>query len=183
MGFKVTKYKHDKKIRSEIKRIYDSAFPAEEKAPFFLIMRKAKMRKAEFLTAYEDGEFVGFAYMVYYKDMAYLFYLAIDENKRGRGYGKKLIEAIKVRYAGKRIFLAREQLDKSAENYEQRVSRRNFYLRCGFSDLPCYIKEATVIYDAMGIGGNISVKDYDELITSWAGKMLRKIIDMRVIEK
>lgn len=180
---KVRKYKHDKEIRQKIKIIYENAFPADEKAPFFLIMRKVKQKKAEILTAYDNGELVGFAYMVYYGNLAYLFYLAIDENKRGMGYGRKLIEAIKVRYTGKRLFLAREQLDKSAENYVQRVSRRNFYIKCGFSDLPCHIKEATVIYDVMGIGGNVSAKEYDMLITSWAGRFLRKFVDMRIIEK
>ncbi|MCM1133069.1 MAG: GNAT family N-acetyltransferase [Ruminococcus flavefaciens] len=183
MGFRVRKYKNDRKIRREIKRIYESAFPADEKAPFFLIMRKAELKRAEFLVAYENGEVIGFAYTVCHRDMAYLFYLAVDENKRGRGYGRKIIEAVKVRYAGKRIFLAREQLEKSAPNYSQRVSRRNFYLKCGFRDLPCCIKEASVVYDVMGIGGRISAKDYDELITFWAGKFLRKIVDMRVIEK
>ncbi len=183
MSFKVKKYKPDREIRHEIKRIYESAFPDEEKAPFFLIMHKVKTKKAEILTAYENGEFVGFAYMVCYRDLVYLFYLAVDENKRGRGYGRKIIEAVKVRYVGKRVFLAREQIDKSAENYEQRVSRRDFYIKCGFHDLPCCIKEASVIYDVMGIGGNVSAKEYDALITSWAGKILRKIVDMRIIEK
>lgn len=183
MSFKVRKYRHDKEIRREIKRIYESAFPDDEKAPFFIIMHKERTKKAEILTAYENDEFVGFAYMVCYKNLAYLFYLAVDENKRGKGYGRKLIEAVKIRYSGKRIFLAREQLDESAENYAQRVSRRDFYVKCGFRDLPCCIKEASVIYDVMGIGGNVSAREYDALITSWAGKILRKIVDMRIIEK
>lgn len=180
---KVKKYRHDREIRQKIKSIYENAFPNDEKAPFFLIMRKVKQRKAEILTAYENGELIGFAYMVCHGNLAYLFYLAIDENRRGMGYGRKLIEAVKVRYAGKRLFLAREQLDKSAENYAQRVSRRNFYVKCGFNDLPCHIKEASVIYDVMGIGGNVSAKEYDTLITSWAGRLLRKFVDMRIIEK
>lgn len=183
MSFKVKKYKPDCKIRCEIKRIYESAFPDDEKAPFFLIMHKVRTKKAEILAAYVDGEFIGFAYTVCYGDLAYLFYLAVDESKRGRGYGRKIIEAVKVRYSGRRIFLAREQLDESAENYSQRVSRRNFYVKCGFSDLPCCIKEATVVYDVMGIGGNVSAKEYDALITSWAGKILKKTVDMRIIEK
>ena len=81
-----------------------------------------------------------------------------------------------------RIFLAREQLDKSAENYAQRVSRRNFYLRCGFEDLPCCIKEGSVVYDVMGIGGIVTAEEYHKLIKPWAGFLL-KIVDMRIIEK
>lgn len=180
---KVRNYKHDREIRRKIKIIYENAFPDDEKAPFSLIMRRVKQKKAEILAAYDNGELIGFAYTVCRGNLAYLFYLAVDEKKRGIGYGRKIVEAVKVRYAGKRLFLAREQLDKSAENYAQRISRRNFYIKCGFSDLPCCIKEASVIYDVMGIGGNISAKEYDALITSWAGRIMRKFVDMRIIEK
>lgn len=169
--------------RKMLKKLYLEAFPAEERAPFFMIMSKAKKGRAEMLTAHDGNEFVGFVYMVCYKDMAYLFYLAVDKDKRGMGYGRKIVEAVKSRYRGRRIFLARERIEKSAENYEQRVSRRNFYIRCGFRDLPCHIKEAAVIYDVMGIGGRVSADEYEELITSWSGKMMRMLVDMRIIEK
>lgn len=166
-----------------LKKLYLDSFPAEERAPFFMIMSKAKKGRAEMLTAHDGNEFVGFAYMVCYRDLAYLFYLAVDKDKRGMGYGRKIVDAVKSRYRGRRIFLAREQIDKSAENYEQRVSRRNFYIRCGFKDLPCHIKEASVIYDVMGIGGRVSADEYEALITSWAGKLMRLLVDMRIIEK
>lgn len=175
------KYTSDE--HKKLKKLYIDAFPAEERAPFFLIMSKAKKGRAEMLTAHDGNEFVGFAYMVCYKDLAYLFYLAVDKDKRGMGYGRKIVEAVKSRYRGRRIFLAREQIDKSAENYEQRVSRRNFYIRCGFKDLPCHIKEASVIYDVMGIGGKVSADEYEALITAWAGKLIRLLVDMRIIEK
>lgn len=133
------------------------------------------------LAAYDNDEFIGFAYMICYDDPAYIFYLAVDKAKRGHGYGGQIIEALKAMYKGKRIFLAREQLDESADNYAQRVSRHDFYLRCGFEDLQCHIKEASVIYDVMGIGGNVTPDEYDALITSWLGKLLRKFVDMRLI--
>lgn len=170
----------DKKM---IKKLYISAFPAEERAPFFMVAAKAKKGRAELLTARENGRFAGMVYMVCNEKLAYLFYLAVDESQRGKGIGGEIINALKERYKGRRIFLAREQLDKSAENYSQRVSRRNFYLRCGFEDLPCLIKEGPVIYDAMGIGGNVSAAEYDELIVKWCGKLMRRIIDMRIIER
>ncbi len=173
----------NKSIRKKLKKLYITAFPAEERAPFFLIMSRAKKGKAKMLAAYDGEKFIGFAYMVCYKDLAYLFYLAVEESKRGMGYGGKILSAVKEKYSGSRIFLAREQLDKNADNYSQRVNRHEFYLHNGFKDLPCQIKEANVIYDVMGIGGSVSADEYDILITSWAGKFLRKIIDMRIIEK
>ncbi len=170
----------DKKI---MKKLYVSAFPVEERAPFFMVVSKAKKGSAELLTARKNGSFAGMVYMVCNEKLAYIFYLAVDEAQRGKGIGGEIIKALKERYKGRRIFLAREQLEESAENYSQRLSRRNFYLRCGFEDLPCSIKEGPVTYDVMGIGGNVSAAEYDELITGWCGKFLKKIIDMKIIER
>ncbi len=180
---RVTLEKYEKRDLKKLKRLYLNAFPAEERAPFFLLMLKARQGRAEMLTAKINGKFVGFAYMVCHGDLAYLFYLAVADKLRGKGIGGKIIGAVKERYRGRRIFLARERLDKNTGNYAQRVSRREFYLRCGFRDLPCMIKEASVIYDVMGIGGTVSAKDYDRLISSWSGRLLRKIVDMKIIEK
>lgn len=180
MGIKLEKY--DKKYRKKLKKLYLTSFPAEERAPFFLMLHKTKKGRSDMIIATENGEFAGFVYMVCHLDMAYIFYLAIDESKRGKGLGGAVLEALKSKYCGKRIFLAREQLDSSSKNYAQRVSRRNFYCRCGFEDMPCKIKEGAVVYDVMGIGGKITSGDYDQLIKMWAGKMLLKIVDMKLIE-
>ena len=173
----------NKKVQKKIKKLYLTAFPAEERVPFFLIMSKTRRGKGEMLAAYDGEEFVGFAYMVCYKDLAYIFYFAVEESNRGKGYGGKILKAVKEKYSGSRIFLAREQLDESAGNYAQRVRRHNFYLNNGFTDLPCQIKEASVIYDVMGIGGTVSAEEYEALVTPWAGRLLRNIIDMKIIEK
>lgn len=178
----ITLEKYDKSDRKQLKRLYLSAFPFEERCPYFIMMNREKKEKSEMLVARDNGEFIGFAYMVCNEKLAYIFYLAVEESNRGRGYGKKIIAALKEKYRGRRLFLAREQLDKSAENYEQRVNRHNFYLKCGFEDLPCCIKEGPVVYDVMGIGGNVTAEEYHSLIKDWAGIML-KIVDMKIIEK
>lgn len=171
--------KSDKKW---LKSLYVRSFPSEERVPFFIMMNKVKRSTADMLIACENGEAVGFVYMVCNKKLAYIFYLAVDDLKRGKGYGTEIIDALRKKYKGKRLFLAREQLDKSAENYAQRVNRRSFYLKCGFEDLPCCIKEGAVVYDVMGIGGKVTPEEYHDLIKSWAGLLL-KIVDMKIIEK
>lgn len=167
----------------KIKRLYRKSFPPEERIPFFILKRKAKHQKAHMLAAKQNGAFVGFVYLVCHFDMAYLFFLAISPEKRGMGCGSKILKALKKQYVGKRIFLAREPLDEKADNYEQRVKRHSFYLRNGFEDLPCKIKEAGVVYDAMGIGGEISAEEYDSLISAWSGDWIRKFIDMEFIDE
>lgn len=178
----LTLEKYDKSDKKQLKRLYLTAFPSEERCPFFIMMNREKRGKSEMLIARDKGRFIGFAYMVCDEKLAYLFYLAVDDSERGKGYGTEIIEALKEKYKGRRLFLAREQLDKSAENYEQRVNRHNFYLHCGFEDLSCCIKEGPVVYDVMGIGGNVTAEEYHSLIKDWAGILL-KIVDMKIIEK
>lgn len=165
-----------------IKPLYISAFPAEERPPFFILKGKAKKGKGDIIAVYDGHIFVGFASLICYLDMAYLFFLAVCEDKRGRGYGSVILDELKKKYDGKRLFLAREMLDENSENYGERVKRHSFYIKNGFIDLPIKIKESTVVYDVMGIGGSIGAKEYDELISSWSGKLLKRIIDMRIIE-
>ncbi len=166
----------------KIKRLYKTAFPREERAPFFFIKRKAKAEKADMLVAKDGDEFVGFLYLVRYLDMVYLFYFAIDDSKRGMGYGSRLLKLLQDSYPGKRIFLAREQLDVNAANYAQRVKRHEFYLHSGFTDFSCKIKEASVIYDVMGIGKDVLAEEYDALILNWCGKRYKSLMDMHIIE-
>ena len=182
MVITIKSFKKGKKMEKRLKNLYNSAFPADERAPFHLMISRLRKGRAEMLAAFDGEEFIGFAYTVCYEDLVYLFYLAIEEDKRGSGYGSLIIKGIKKKYQGKRIFLAREQLDISAQNYPQRISRHRFYLRNGFKDLPLYIKEASVVYDVMSIGGNILPEEYNHLIKFWSGRLLNSFLDMSMIE-
>lgn len=153
------------------RRLYLTAFPQEERAPWWLLKRRASQHRAEALEALDDGKFAGLAYVVTLDDMAYLFYLAVAEEQRGQGTGGRIIAALRERYPDKRLFLAREQLDPAAENYPQRESRHQFYLNNGFEDWGTLIKEGPVTYDVMGIGKSVTPPEYKALMTSWTGKL------------
>lgn len=165
----------------EMKHLYRTAFPEEEQAPWWIIKRRAGQGRAEMLAAMDGGEFAGMAYVVTLGDMAYLFYLAVEENRRGQGTGTQILTALKEKYTGKRLFLAREQLDQSAENYAQRESRHRFYLSNGFADWDRTIKEGPVTYDVMGIGKVVDPPEYKALIDSWTGWLMRRLVNAYMI--
>ena len=164
----------------DFKRLFYSAFPPEERPPYFFMKWKAKRGKAELLIARENEKFVGFIYLINHLDMVYLFFFAVDEHIRGGGYGSRILQLLKDRKPGKRIFLAREPLDDSSDNAEQRRKRWEFYKKNGFEDLPIKIIEQNYVFDAMGIGGSISAEEYGALITTWCGKLIRRMMGMRV---
>ena len=173
----------DRNSYPRMKMLYSEAFPAIERAPFWLLCRRAKQGRAEFWELMDSNIWVGMAYVVRYQDLAYLFYLAVDSKARGKGYGTRAIEALKKHYLGCRLFLALETLEREAENYEQRLKRHVFYEKCGLTDLHYHIKEASVVYAVMSTGGIVWPEEYKAMIDQYLGWPLRWLIDMSIIEK
>lgn len=166
-----------------IRQLYKQAFPAAERAPFFLLKRRAAQGRADCWSLTEGSQWVGMAYVLRRQDLAYLFYFAIDGSSRGQGYGTKAIEALLEQYAGCRFFLALETLDEHAENYADRLRRHCFYLRRGLTDRPYRIKEASVTYDMMGTGGSVAPEEYKSLVDAWLGRPWKWLIDTGMTAK
>lgn len=166
----------------KMKELYKKAFPANERAPYFVLSAKAKKANVDFWGIYSDNKWAGLMYVVNEAELSYIFYFAVSETERGKGCGSGALQAAKEKYAGQKIFLAIEQPEKEAENYSQRVKRKQFYERNGFKDLNLKLKEASVTYDLLGIGGTVEAKEYESLISRYLGKLLSRLITMRIIE-
>ncbi|MFR5797252.1 MAG: GNAT family N-acetyltransferase [Oscillospiraceae bacterium] len=166
----------------KIKELYKKAFPVNERAPFFVLSSKAKKPNVDFWGIYSDKKWAGLMYVVNEADLSYIFYFAVSETERGKGCGSGALQAAKDKYAGQKIFLSIEQLDEEAENYDQRVKRKQFYERNGFKDLNLKLKEASVTYDLLGIGGTVDAKEYERLMGKYLGKLLSKLITMKIIK-
>lgn len=171
--------KAEKRDFKLVKPLFISAFPKEERPPFFMMKRGVKKANGDLLIVRDGEKFVGFAYLMAGKRAAYLFFLAISDDCRNKGYGSEVLAGLKEAYPDKSIFLAREMLDESAENYTDRVRRHGFYLRNGFIDLVVKIKEGSVIYDVMGTGA-VEPSDYEEIMRTWCGKLYCKLVDLRM---
>ena len=173
------------KSSEDLEQIYDlymKAFPEDERVPWPFFIKRASKNYVDFWTIRTEKEWVGFAYLIKDQALAYLFYLAVAPELRGRGFGHKIIAALKEHYQDRTFFLAREMLDPAAENYEERVKRHQFYLSCGLKDLPGHIKEYTVVYDIMGSGGPVEAKKYKKLMDRYAGPIGRWTVERRILE-
>ena len=166
----------------EIKAIYMGAFPPDERAPFRLLRKRAEQGRGDFWIISEEGKNIGLAYLVTYKDLAYLFYYAIDKLYRGKGYGTKALKAIIEKYKNYRLFLALEDWKEESKNKEQRIKRHNFYLNCGLHDLPYKLKEATVIFSIMGTGNAVEPEEYKELMNRYVSFPMKCFVDFRIIK-
>src|SRR5699024_5106784 len=103
--------KHSKDI-DKFKTLYYSAFPKEERIPMSSLLRKTKKDFIDLFAFYDKGVFVGFTYIVTYKDITLVFYLAIDDSFRSRGYGRKALNKIKEHYPNSRVILNIEAIDE-----------------------------------------------------------------------
>lgn len=115
-------------------RLYHSAFPKIERHPVMELFRASGKGMAEFLRFTDGGRFIGLAYMIVRGKVAFLLYLAVDKDKRNRGYGSAILQAIRNRYPDKDIVLLIESLHEECDNMDIRVRRKKFYLRNGLRD-------------------------------------------------
>ena len=162
-----------KKPNKEIKNLYIEAFPAIERIPLFLLKLLTKKGKADFFEIYDDTNRIGMLYIVYYKDIVFVFYLAIDNKLRGRGYGTLILDLIKDKYSENRIILNIEKLDENSANYEQRLKRKAFYEKNSFKSLEYFVKEGPEFYEMLYYSKNnlrVEKQEYEELVRNYLGK-------------
>lgn len=164
-----------KKYKKEIKQLYVSAFPKEERAPIFVLYCKTKDKRNHFYAVEENDKFAGLVYTIQDVGMVYVFFLAIAEEKRGQGYGTKVLATLKEMYPDRTITLMIEDTaDTSADNYAQRVQRLRFYKKNGFQQLHIRINEAGVGYELLGTKENVTQADFLELMKNYVGGILFK---------
>ena len=173
--------KQDTSHLADMQRLYNTAFPSDERAPFGWLVRGAKKDNIDFLACMNGKEWVGLLYTVNYNDLSYIFYFAVDDNQRGKGCGTAILKAAQEKYSGRRLFLAIEEVEEKYDNYGERVRRQHFYENAGFIRTEQKMQEATVIYDLMSVGGRIGNKEYRKLMRSFGG-LRTYLIPLRIFE-
>ncbi len=150
----------DKGQWREVREIYLEAFPKSERKPFPVLRHSVKSGKAQLLTALEDGVVQGFVVVIPYQDMVMVDYLAVSGNIRSRGTGSRLMQAVRSRFPGKKLVLLIERPDERAGNREQRLARRRFYLKNGFTPSGIFITGFSGDMEILNYGGKVSPQAY-----------------------
>ncbi|MBP5473865.1 MAG: GNAT family N-acetyltransferase [Bacteroidales bacterium] len=108
------------------------AFPPIEYPGLQKVMEMSKLYNADFLSIYDKADFVGFITVLKYKNLAYLYFLAVQKELRSKGYGSAILNMLKDIYPGYTQVVDLEKQDKLADNAEQRKKRLSFYMRNGY---------------------------------------------------
>lgn len=133
----------------ETHRLNMDAFPDEERLDTELLAQLSEQGRLELLGVYDNGNYIGFTVIFHSERSVYVFFLAIDPAWRSHGYGAAVLDELRKRYAGRQLVLDIEPLDSAAPNYEQRLRRKNFYLRNGFRESGCFFKYCGMCFEVL----------------------------------
>ena len=125
----------NREICERVKQLYLSAFPKEERLPWWLL-RLSSRRRGIGLSAYlADGVFCGMTYHIFTDHGLMIMFFSVDRELRAKGYGSAILSYLKQQYADKALLLHVEPLDEvDAPNHAERVRRMAFYSKNGFLD-------------------------------------------------
>lgn len=158
----------------EIKKLYNEAFPANEKKPFWMIRMKHKRGAADVWVAENDGEFAGMAITMNGADLVLLDYFAISSGKRSCGIGGEVLKALQREYEGHRFFLEIESIEKGAQTQAERERRKKFYLANGMQELGVDVTLFGVDMELLGYNCRVDFDEYRGLYFdtygNWAAK-------------
>ena len=141
----------------DVKNLFETAFPEDERPPFEMTL---SFKGSDFYAIYDGLTFVGLVDLVIHGETVYLFFFAIKEELRGKGYGSHVLQELFRRFPNKRVFLLAEEIDGDYEDLPLRKRRIGFYERNGFVLSDTRIKEFGVDYRLLYHGGVVDKNDF-----------------------
>lgn len=162
-----------------LKRLYISAFPADERKPFSVIRRMFRENRADVWCILSDGRFAGLATTVNSDDLVLIDYYAVSKRMRSCGIGHGAMECLLSMYADRGVFLEIESTERPGLDRDQRIQRKEFYHSCGFADLAVKAKVFGVSMELLGIRCQLDFDGYRAFYrdhySGWAADHLEKV--------
>lgn len=168
----------DKSIKKDIQTLYVKAFPRSERpTAHYFFESVSRNEENKLFGYYENNEFVGFTFLTFYKDVVYLFFLAVNEAKRNQGCGTKILEEVKESYKDKVILLCYEETNEKYKDNDLRLRREDFYRRNGFKNNGYKTDEFGVVFQTAYVGEHtVPFEDYIEIFVLGFGKWSKKFV-------
>ena len=149
---------------NQINALAKEAFPPEEYLAPSKLVEMGKTANFDFWALSDKDSFVGFMVVQTYKNLAYLFFLAIDSSCRSKGYGTRSIETLKAAYPDKKHIVDFEMLDNTSSNSEQRAKRRAFYLRNGYKETGLFLSYLGVDYEVFCMDDDFDPEEFKAMM-------------------
>lgn len=149
----------------KVKETYNNAFPRRERLPIAVLHLMACRGNVDFLAFYDKGQFCGIAYLIREGRTTLLFYLAVEESLRSKGYGSAILNWI-AKNTTETVLLDAEAVGEkdSSPNWEQRVQRQQFYYRNGYQDAGLTMRQYGEVYDVLYRGAPFERENLEQLL-------------------
>lgn len=161
------------KNRRKVKEIYTASFLKEDRMPFWLMRALAKTKNTDFLTFYDGDILCGFVYMAAVKDLVFIMFFAVDETHRSKGYGGKILEKVQSIYPDRKLIISIERCDEPAENMEQRLRRKRFYLRNGYVETKYLLEMGHEAQEILIKNGTFQAEDFFSFFLKYSNGTVR----------
>ena len=161
-----------------VKRTYLEAFPKSERKPFGLMKGKARQGGMELLVILEGRHLVGLAITVLHRDMVLLDYFAIHRAYRGRHLGSEALTLLKEHCRGRRLILEIELPVADAPNREERMRRKQFYLKNGMKETGLKVCVFRVPMEVLTDGRPVTYEEYHGIYRDTIGTVFARKVTL-----
>ena len=160
----------------DVKKIYIDSFPKKERMPFALMVLQTKITHTDFLAFYDKDILCGFIYMATNKNITFVMFFAVDKDIRAKGYGSKILNEIQTLYPDNKIIISIERCDVEAENIDDRIRRKKFYIKNGYIDTGYLIELSNIEQEIIIKNGEFNKEEFAEFFKKYSnGTMKPKI--------
>lgn len=157
--------------------LYRSAFPRSERKPISMIRSMQKKGRTDVWYFTDGGEFVALATTVKDgKGKVLLDYFAVTKKSRSKGYGSQILSMILAQYPDQDVFGEIEIADETADNYQDRVRRKKFYLRNGMRAVGVNIILFGVEMELLTSGCDMTFDEYYDFYRENLGEAIARNI-------
>ncbi|WP_373850140.1 GNAT family N-acetyltransferase [Jeotgalibaca porci] len=162
-----------------IHALYLTAFPENERKSFTLmqdLMKKGLLDIVFFET--DDQPFIGFAILAIHDQTMLVDYLAINPDYRGKGYGSTAIEWLIKEYPLHKICLEIESTNVDSDNPQERINRKEFYLKNKLTMLPFEAEVFEVRFELLANDTAISPEEFVAIYHNVYGPHISKNVSI-----
>lgn len=151
----------DRQGQLKIKEIYENSFPNSERFPFWIIKECAKENnvRLDAIIDHKTDKIIGMRFLIFYDDIVYLMYMAIDKKCRNKGFGSFVLRDLILHQVYETILLCIEKPTKDTDDIK--THRKDFYLRNGFYETGCFIEDTGVEYEFLSSSKERIITEHD----------------------
>ena len=120
---------HSQEMKN-INTLYQQAFPKNEQMDLSKIF---DLQNGVIYGYYQENQLVGSAILCIQSQIAHILYLAVKKEYRDQGIGSYILNDLAKQYDSKKIIVDIEKI-KDTSNKEQRIKRKQFYLKNDFKE-------------------------------------------------